>query len=314
VGRPAPAVVAVDVGGTSIKAALIGERGDVLHRIDVPTPVGDGTPAVVAAIRSAAAEVAAPGLVAAGIVVPGVVDVVTGTARYSANIGWRDVPLGALLGEDLGVPVAVDHDVRSAGLAERTLGRAHGVADCLVLVIGTGIAGVIVSGGAHVRGATDLAGEIGHVPVYPDGEVCACGQRGCAEAYASAASIARRYRTLAGRELDAAGVVAARASDPVAAQVWGAATDALALAVVGYTMLLDPELIVLGGGLAEAGAALLEPVQAEVAARLTWRPPPAIEVSSLGSRAGQFGAALLAWRAAGRDCDGWPGGSGTCRS
>jgi glucokinase len=296
-----PAVVAVDVGGTSIKAAQIGVRGEVQHRIDVPTPVGDGVQAVVDAVRAAVRSVATPEVVAAGVVVPGVVDVATGTARYSVNIGWRDVPLGALLGDDLRVPVVVDHDVRAAGLAERTLGRARGVADCLVVVIGTGIAGVVVSGGAHVRGATDLAGEIGHLPVYPDGEVCACGQRGCTEAYASAASISRRYHALSDRELGAAEVVGALSSDPLAAQVWREATDALALALVSYTMLLDPSLIVLGGGLAEAGAALLEPVRTEVAARLTWRPPPVVEVSTLGSQAGQFGAALLAWQAVGRD-------------
>jgi glucokinase len=222
-------------------------------------------------------------------------------ARYAANVGWRDVPLRELLTRDLGLPVAVDHDVRAAGHAERVLGRARGVADCLVVVIGTGIAGVVVSGGAPVRGATDLAGEIGHVPVYPDGDPCACGQRGCTETYASAAAIARRYLARSGRRLTAAEVVAARESDPAAAQVWAEATEALGLALTTYTMLLDPSLVVLAGGLSAAGAALREPVRDALAARLAWRPAPPVELSRLAGRAGQYGAALFAWRAAGRD-------------
>jgi glucokinase len=307
-----PAVLAIDVGGTSIKAALVDESGAVLRRAGLLTPVADGPGAVVAAVRAAAGKLAHADVVALGIVVPGSVDVATGTARYSANIGWRDVPLRELLTADLGLPVVLEHDVRAAGLAERTLGRASGLADCLLVVVGTGIAGVIVSGGTSLRGAADLAGEIGHVPVYPDGEVCACGQRGCLETYASAAAIARRYSALGGSPdsaVSAGDVAAVRRSDPVAARVWRDATDALAIALASYTMLLDPALIVLGGGLAEAGEALLEPVRTELAARLTWRPAPRLTPSPLGTQAGLLGAALLAWQAVGRtDFSAWPSG------
>jgi glucokinase len=300
-----PVVIAVDVGGTSIKAALIDSAGAAIRRVDAPTPVAEGPDAVIDAVRDLARGLATPDVVACGVVVPGVVEVATGIARYSTNIGWRDVPLGALLGDDLGVPVAVDHDVRAAGLAERTLGLARGVADCLVVVIGTGIAGVIVSSGAHIRGATDLAGEIGHLPVHPEGEICACGQRGCTEAYASAASIARRYLAVSGHSLSAAEVAAARLSDPHAGQVWTDATDALGLAIVTCTMLLDPTSVVLAGGLAEAGDALRDPVLDAVEARLTWRPAPSIAVSPLASRAGQYGAALLAWQLVGSELTEW---------
>jgi glucokinase len=236
------------------------------------------------------------------VVVPGSVDVETGTALYAANIGWRDVPLRDLLAADLGVPVVLEHDVRAAGLAECLLGRARGVSDCLVVVIGTGIAGVIVSHGVPVRGATSLAGEIGHVPVYPDGEMCACGQRGCLETYASGAAIARRYRARRGgaAALGAPDIAAARDTDPVADAVWREAMTALGIALASATMLLDPELFVLGGGLAAAGGALLDPVREELTGRLAWRPAPAVVLSTCGSRAGQLGAAILAWQAAGR--------------
>ena len=294
--------MAVDVGGTRIKAAVLSAAGSVLRRIERPTPVADGPAIVVDTVRTIAHELSGPDVVAGGVVVPGSVDVETGTAHYAANIGWRDVPLRDLLAADLGVPVVLEHDVRAAGLAECLLGRARGVADCLVVVIGTGIAGVIVSHGVALRGTTALAGEIGHVPVYPDGEVCACGQRGCLETYASGAAIARRYRVRRGAAptLNAQDIAAARATDPWADQVWRDATTALGIALASATMLLDPKLIVLGGGLATAGDALLDPVREELAARLTWRAAPAVVLSACGSRAGQLGAAILAWQAAGR--------------
>lgn len=295
-------MLAVDVGGTGIKAAVLDEGGAVVRQDDRPTPVAEGSLAVVAAVRASARALAGADVVAASVVVPGAVDVTTGTARYAANIGWRNVPLRDLLAADLGVPVALDHDVRAAGLAERTLGRARGVADCLIVVIGTGIASVVVADGVALRGATDLAGELGHMPVHPDGEMCACGQRGCLEAYASAAAIVRRYLTSGGTPGGAGAreIAAARITDPLAAQVWREATQALGIALASYTMLLDPQLVVLGGGLAAAGDALLEPARAALAARLSWRPAPAMELSPLGSRAAQLGAAVLAWQAAGR--------------
>jgi glucokinase len=308
----AAAVVAIDVGGTGIKAALVDEYGGTPQRVHLPTPVADGPAAVVEAVRTAARKLAGPDVQAVGIVVPGEVDVATGIARYATNIGWRDVPLRDLLSADLGVPVVLEHDVRAAGLAERTLGRARGLAECLLVVLGTGIAGVIVSGGAPLRGATDLAGEIGHIPVYPDGDLCACGQRGCLETYASAAAIARRYTALLGLPdgppITASDVAAVRTSDPTAARVWQEATDALGIALATYTLLLDPALVVLGGGLADAGDALLDPARSALAARLAWRPAPALALSPLGSQAGLLGAAIFAWQAVGRsDFDGWIG-------
>lgn len=296
----ASAVLALDVGGTGLKAAVLDDNGAVLRSLERPTPAAAGPAAVVAAVRDLARDLSGADVAAVGAVVPGSVDVSAGVARYAANLGWRDVPLRDLLGADLAVPVTLEHDVRAAGLAEITLGRARGLTDCLVMIIGTGIAGVIRSGGATLRGAVDLAGEIGHIPVYPDGEVCACGQRGCLETYASAAAISRRYHARSGRTSDARVVAAARASDPAAGQVWAEAARALGIALATYSLLLDPTAVVLGGGLAEAGDALLEPVRDELTKRLLWRPLPTLHVSPLGPRAGQLGAALLAWQSVGR--------------
>jgi glucokinase len=302
------AVVAVDVGGTSIKGALIDASGAAQRESVVPTPVADGADAVVSAIRSTVRELAAAADSAAGVgvVVPGDVDADAGVARFSANLGWRDVPLRALLREDLGLPTVLDHDVRAAGLAERTIGLARGCDDCLVAVIGTGIAGVITSAGRHVPGARALAGELGHMAVWPDGEACPCGQRGCLERYSSAAAIARHYFERSGERVDAAEVLARVGQDPLASAVWGEAVEALGIALAACTMLLDPALIVLGGGLAAAGTALLEPVRAALTTRVVWRDVPALELSTLGSRAGLLGSALLAWQAAGvTDFEAW---------
>jgi glucokinase len=288
-------VLAVDVGGTSVKAARVAESGTLLERCAVPTPVSDGPEAIVVAVREVAARLHDADVVAAGVVVPGVVDRADGVARYAANLGWQDVPLGPLLRGDLDVPVRLDNDVRGAGLAERTLGSARGVPDCLIVMLGTGIAALVVAGGQPVTGGAGMAGEVGHVCVVPDGEPCPCGQRGCLERYASGAAVARRYAALTDSSLPAREVVARLDGDPAAAQVWTEATDALAAALAQCTLVLDPSLVVLAGGLAGAGEALRRPVADALAARLTWREPPALATSPLGPDIGVHGAALLAW-------------------
>jgi glucokinase len=266
---------------------------------------------------------------AAGVVVPGVVEEAAGVARYAANLGWRDVPLRDLAAARLGIPVVLGHDVRAGALAEALFGAARGVADVLYLPIGTGIAGALLLRGEPYLGATGRGGEIGHAPVGSPGpaagavERCGCVQYGCLEVYASAAAVARRYAARGGApglgatglgaaevgaaevgaaEVGAAEVVArAAAGDPVAAAVWAEAIDALATALAGYTLVMDPALVVLGGGLAGAGQALLGPLRDALAARLAWREPPPVVAGALGSSAGRLGAAMLAWRVLGTD-------------
>ncbi len=308
-----PVVAALDVGGTSIKGWLVDASGRPVAELAEPTPVGEGPRATVDAVRRAAVALVERGgpyeVVAAGVVVPGIVDAQAGIARYSANIGWRDVPMRALVRADLGLPVVLDHDVRAAALAERVLGAARGVDDCAIVVIGTGIAAVLVMGGREVHGSRGQAGELGHVPVYPGGEACGCGRRGCLEAYASAGAIERRY-VRAGRPRSTAKQVAAEVgTDPVAARVWREAVDALATALVTSITLEDPSLIILSGGLAEAGDALLVPVRAAVDAQAGTPMSALVRLSPLRSAAGRLGAAILAWRCRGiDDFTGWAWG------
>ena len=304
-------VIAVDVGGTTIKGAVVHRDGTFVHELSRATPSGRGPEAVVAELHSVIADLREldPAVAAVGVVVPGAVDPDAGIARFSANLGFRDAPLRDLVSAATGLPALLDHDVRAAGVAERTVGLTAGVNDYVLAVIGTGIASVVESGGQLVHGASGVAGELGHVPVWPDGEICPCGQRGCLERYASAASVTRHYAELTGRNLPADEIVALRNRDTAAARVWQEATQALAVALASCTMLLDPELIVLAGGLSEAGEAILDPVTAQLASRVTWRQPPPVKLSGLGGRAGRIGTAVLTWRSLGaRDFDGWRAG------
>jgi glucokinase len=174
------------------------------------------------------------------------------------------------------------------------------VDDLAVVVIGTGIAVTLVTGGAVVHGGSGQAGELGHVVVRPGGPPCACGQLGCLETISSARAIADRYAAHSGRTVDGAVEVWARlASDPVAQQVWQEAADALGDALQIVRALLAPSRIVLGGGLAGAGDALLAPVRARLERTAGLQPAPPVVAAQLGARAGVIGAALAALDAAG---------------
>ncbi|WP_433240016.1 ROK family protein [Actinomadura nitritigenes] len=436
-------LIAIDVGGTSMKAALVpapsgsapssagaGAGGEVLISETWPTDRADPVGGILdfAAHMAARAEALGRPARAAGIAVPGIVDEASGTAVRAANLGWRDVPLLHLAQERLGVPVAVGHDVRTGGLAEAVLGAGRDAGDFVFMAIGTGIAAALILKGTTYPGVSGWSGEVGHIVVRPGGEDCACGNKGCLETYASAASIARRYTTghaavpvavagstqngAAGTAVnaatstapgtavsgtgsipgttvgdadstlgsaasdasnttgstrggttgstrggttssaasDAAGVtrstsltvdgtasgsagsagnaggsgvdgaalssadgtapddesglgtiraedVIARAgNDDLAARIWSEALDCLADSLAATTLLLDPGLFVLGGGLAQAGPLLLEPLQSRLAERLLFRPAPPLAVTRLGDRAAVHGAALLAAR------------------
>jgi len=298
----ADVVVALDVGGTGMKCALVRPDGLVHHAERHPTLAARGPEAVTANILDVAAGLAdrarADGLnpVAAGVAVPGVVDEETGTAVWSSNVGFRDVPLRDLVSDRLGVPAALGHDVRVGGLAEARLGAGRDERHVLFIAIGTGIAAAHVVDGKAFAGAHGAAGEVGHIIVRPGGPPCGCGARGCLESVASASAIGRRYAELSGIADAAAFDVAARAAagEPLAAAVWKDALEALADGLLTAQALYDAGMVVLGGGLAEAGEALLAPLRLALAARVTFHRLPQLTRAALGDTAGCLGAALLA--------------------
>lgn len=295
-----PTVLAFDVGGTDLKAALVDETGHVveLERVRTPqNPSGraDGVFAQLAGFAKLFRD-RHPNLtpLAAGLVVPGYVDEAAGVGIFSENLGWRDVPFRDRSSALLGMPVAFSHDVRAAGQAEFRFGAAAGFRDVVVMTIGTGIAGAIfIDGQIHSGGG--LAGEMGH-SIVADGPDCACGGRGCLEAVASAGAIARRYNAITGGDLPGAREVLERADsgDRDAIRVWESALDALALDLSHTVALLAPEAIVIGGGLAGAGPRLFDPLRERLDAILTFQRRPQVLPASIGENAGVIGAALLA--------------------
>ncbi|WP_328462886.1 ROK family protein [Actinoplanes sp. NBC_00393] len=297
-----PVVVALDVGGTGMKCALVRPEGTVVHEERHPTHADRGPEAVTEHILSIAESLAgkarADGLtpVATGIAVPGVVDELNGVAVWSANVGFRDVPLRDLAAQRLGMPAALGHDVRVGALAEARLGAGRGRRHVLFVAIGTGIAAGLVVDGTGYPGAHGAAGELGHVVVRPGGRPCGCGLLGCLEAEASAKSIGRRYAELSGDPDATAFDVATRAAagEQLAGEVWEDAAEALAAGLLTAQALYDVGVVVLGGGLAEAGDDLLRPVRAAVTRGITFHRAPEIVRAELGDTAGCLGSALLA--------------------
>jgi glucokinase len=297
-----PVVVALDVGGTGMKCALVRPDGTVHHSERHPTLAERGPEAVTANIidvaGSLAGKAAADGLdpIAIGIAVPGVVDEANGVAVWSSNVGFRDVPLRSLVTQKLGLPTALGHDVRVGGIAEARLGAGRGQRHVLFVAIGTGIAAALVLDGTGYPGAHGAAGEVGHIVVRPGGPSCGCGARGCLESIASARAIGARYAELSGATGSTALDVVTKATEgePLAETVWHEAVDALADGLVTCQGLYDVSVLVLGGGLAEAGDALLHPLRTKFRQRLTFHRMPEIVRAELGDTAGCLGAALLA--------------------
>jgi glucokinase len=293
-------VISIDVGGTGIKCALVDSDHQVRHAERHPTGRERGLPAVLDTILNIAESLAATARrsgwqpIAAGVVVPGIVDEVNGMATYSANVGFRDTPLRDLVGSRLDLPIAVGHDVRAGGLAEARLGAGRGRAQVLVMPIGTGIAAAHVVNGVVATGAHGAAGEIGHIVVRPSGPLCGCGLRGCLEAVASASAVERRYTELSGEMATAAQVAGRLGRDARADQVWAETVDALADGLLTGQALYDPELVIIGGGLAESGEALLGPLRDAMAKKVTFHRVPEFLKAQLGDEAGSLGAALMA--------------------
>jgi glucokinase len=294
-----PVAVAVDVGGTGIKCALVDLAGRIRHTERHPTLAERGPDAVLETIAEIAqglvgkarADGAEP--LAVGIAAPGIIDEEAGIARWSANLGLRDAPLRDLIEIRVGLPAVLGHDVRAAAVAEARLGAGRGEARMLFVAIGTGIASGFAVHGRVDPGAHGAAGELGHIVVRRGtrAPLCGCGMRGCLEAYASASAIARAY----GEGVTAADVAQrAQTGEARAVKVWTDAIGALADGLLTAIALYDPAIIVLGGGLAQAGSTLLDPLGGALERRRTFHRLPRLARAELGDEAGCHGAALLA--------------------
>lgn len=291
--------IGVDVGGTGIKALLADGHDRVVDERRTPTPLPGPhiEKRVIEAVHACIIDleyVAREPPAAIGLAVPGIVDDEAGVAVFAENLGWHDAPLRAMLADRVRVPVVFGHDVRAGGLAEMQIGAGAGYASALFIAIGTGISAALYLDGRPYTGR-GYAGELGHTDVgHP--EPCVCGARGCLEAIASAAAIARRYTERGGRQVNGSSEVLARMreGDPIAAQVWTDALDALGMAFSWAASVLAPDAVIVGGGLAAAGPDLFDPLTERIAARLTFQRPPHLLPAALGDRAAALGSALMA--------------------
>ncbi|WP_018134502.1 ROK family protein [Acaricomes phytoseiuli] len=304
--RVSSAVLAFYVGGTDIKAGLISfgqaaeQDQDTIPRITglnrFPTPrATESADAVVNFLARLAEqyrkEYSGQVIEAIGVTVPGLVDEERGVGIYSANLGWRDFPFRQRLEATFGEPVAFGHDVGTAGDAEFALGAAKDGRDVMILIIGTGIAAALYTDGHRLR-AGGYAGEIGHALIPADGELHLL------ESRASAGAIARRYQDLVPTFTGGAREVlsAAKAGDSQAHRIWTEAVEALGLAIAQSVATLGRSTVVIGGGLAEAGDELFDPLRRVVDGLLSFQPRPVLRKAVLGPEAGLIGSALRAQR------------------
>ena len=290
-------VVAVDVGGTEIKSALVDSDFNVIATATAPTPKADTTGAeTVKAIAAIVAQFSTQHPVdAVGLAVPGALDEPAGTSRWSGNLQWKNLPIRDLLHAAIKIPVAFGHDVRTAAVAEVRNGAAKGARNAIFIPVGTGIAAAFIIDG-EIRSAEGYAGEIGHINVngkYP----CVCGKNGCLEAASSTLAISKAYEAQSGKTGTTTEEIykLVVAGDSVATQVWDDATAAMARGCETLITLLAPEVIVFGGGLSNAGETFLKPIRDYLDSSLTFQRKPRLEIARYGAKAGTIGCAMLAF-------------------
>ena len=307
--------IGIDVGGTNVKLALVSPEGKIIYSNSIPTHAEMGYEYTVNNIKEAIRDLLKEtdskpeNIQGIGFGFPGQVDYKSGIVRLAPNIpGWVDVPIAKMIEEEFHIPTRVDNDVRTATLGELNYGAGVGCENLVCITVGTGIGSGIVLNGKLVRGANNAAGELGHIKLnMQGGPLCGCGDRGCLEAYASGPSIvamaeeyirggkSTKYRELANPDITPYIVaVAAKEGDPVARQIFRIMGEYIGMGLTSVVNLLNPEKIIIGGGVAESGDILLEPIRETIAKRaMTIQRQVEIVPAQLGNTAGVIGASLL---------------------
>lgn len=298
---PAPDL-AVDIGGTTIAVGLVDAAGALRHTEVGPTPDGDAEAvwSAVAALIAAAVRTAGGRIGAAGVVSAGPIDLAAGTVSPINIASWRAFPLRARVRSALpGVAVHLGGDGMAMALGESWRGAGRGAAGMLGMVVSTGVGGGLILDGLPYPGRTGNAGHVGHVVIDPAGAACRCGGRGCVETVAAAPALVDWARAQGWTGADAAALAAsAAADDPVARAAFARGTAALAAMIVSVAATCDLDLVVVGGGVARAGAVLFDPLRAALAdhAGLAFLRGLQVVPAELGADAGLVGAAALTRR------------------
>lgn len=311
--------IGIDVGGTNVKIALVDKSGKIIYSNSVPTYAKMGYEYTVNNIKQAIKDLmketntTAKDIDGIGFDFPGQVDYKTGVVKLAPNIpGWVNVPIAQMIEEEFHIPTRIDNDVRCAALGEMKFGAGKGCENFVCITVGTGIGSGLVVNGQLVRGASNAAGEIGHIKLQmKDGLICGCGDTGCLEAYASGPSIvamaqdyikggkSTKFREMAaaeGGEITPYMVAkAAEAGDPVAKRIFAIVGEYIGIGLTSVINLLNPEKVIIGGGVAEAGDLLLDPIRKTIKERAMVVAGSAVEIvpAQLGNSAGVIGASML---------------------
>lgn len=311
--------IGIDVGGTNVKIALVDKSGKIIYSNSVPTYAKMGYEYTVNNIKQAIKDLmketntTAKDIDGIGFDFPGQVDYKTGVVKLAPNIpGWVNVPIAQMIEEEFHIPTRIDNDVRCAALGEMKFGAGQGCENFVCITVGTGIGSGLVVNGQLVRGASNAAGEIGHIKLQmKDGLICGCGDTGCLEAYASGPSIvamaqdyikggkSTKFREMAaaeGGEITPYMVAkAAEAGDPVAKRIFAIVGEYIGIGLTSVINLLNPEKVIIGGGVAEAGDLLLDPIRKTIKERAMVVAGSAVEIvpAQLGNSAGVIGASML---------------------
>lgn len=309
--------IGIDVGGTGIQTGVVNDKMEIIAKDSIPTdisiPFEEQVSHIAASIVKAVnkAGLTEEDIVSIGVGIPGIADRHTGEIIKCTNMGWNHVPFRAVLQSILDKPVFIDNDANVAALAESVSGVSAGTESSVFITIGTGIGSGIILNGRIWNGYHGIGGELGHVTFCSGGVPCTCGNHGCLERYCSATAIIRMAREAVGNNpeslilkkangdpsrIEARTVLdSAREKDPVAVKVYNEYISYLAQAIGGVVNLIDPQVIVLGGGVSKAGDFLLTPLREQFPKYVLFRdqPLPEIKIAVLGSDAGIIGAAML---------------------
>jgi len=296
-------IIGVDLGGTNLKVALLDLRYRIQDKEIFSTKAFKKKEALVSAIIDSINKVieknnlSRAGILGVGLGLPGPIDNKRGIVHFFPNIrGWREVNLKGILQKKLKLPIFLDNDAKLMSLAEYKLGAAKGLRSAVCLTLGTGVGAGIIINGALYRGFGNAAGEIGHIPINEKGPRCNCGGRACLEAYIGNNKIIREARKLFGRNISLEELSRlARERNKQAQAIWFKVSARLAIALVGVVNLLNPDGIVIGGGVAGAGKILFDKVRELISqqAMIVQYKHVKIFRAKLGNDAGLIGAAIL---------------------
>ena len=306
--------VGIDIGGTKIAGALVNEVGEILRDLKVPTPANDPAALQAAVVKMVEELRSGEQVSAVGVAAAGFIDANQSVVYYAPNLSWRNEPLKEKLEAELGLPVVIENDANAAGWAEYRFGAGAGYHHMMMLTIGTGVGGAIVANGELFRGGFGIGAELGHMNFIPKGKLCGCGQHGCLEQYGSGTALlnsakelvasgseeAKRLKELSESVAELTGnevYKAIQEGDPGALRLLTELGSNLGLAVASLVAVLDPEIVVIGGGVSAAGELLLEPIRAAYLEHLPargFRPELKIVGAQLHNDAGVVGSADLA--------------------